>query len=324
MRRGRWIVAALVIALTGCEAGESVSGGGPEPPVESRASGSGPGVPTPGPTGTGSRQGPGVPTPRVHRAHQGTCDDVGAGQALRLSTADPAAMRILDEWDACLRTDTTPAYTWLHNRTRAVWTLRTTPWDAVQQHRPARTRLRTVQSGVFHGAAQERGKASNASAFILPGESLWIEAEPGTVSWQVDLPLTVAWAGVGEIIGRLDAHGQQLLTQAVARRGARPSVTVTCVLALSDYARNRTDLYRAGLEEVLRDGFEDLLADEDCTEAARGTTIGRGGRTVSVLEDILEVIPESGTTVERISGDLEPYAGVNGVITLEPAGPGGE
>jgi hypothetical protein len=336
MSRGRWVVAALVLALTGCESGEPASDRAPDPTGETRAPIVGPsGVPWPGtdtqpplsrapvPGGSdpASPRAPVLPTPRVRATGQEVCDDAGAGQALGLSTADPAATGVLDEWDACLRMDTTPAYTWLHNRTRAVWVLRTTSWDVVQEHRPARTRLGTLQSGVFHRAAEERGKPGHASAFIHPGESLWIAAEPDTVSWQMDLPLTVAWAGAGEIVRRLDDHGRQLLTEAISGRDAGPSATVTCVLALGDYARNRTDLQQAELETVLREGFEGLLADEGCTEAAREAVIGRRGRTVSVLEDVLEVIPGSESTMERISNDLEPYAGINGAITLAPAGP---
>jgi hypothetical protein len=176
----------------------------------------------------------------------------------------------------------------------------------------------------MHRAAQEWGKTGNGSAFIHPGESLWIAADPGAVSWRVDLPLTVAWTGAGEIIRRLDDHGQQLLTKAVARREGDPSATVTCVMALYDYARNRTDLPAADPGEVLHDGFEDMLADEDCTESAREAIIGRRGRTISVLEDVLEVIPGSSTSMERISADLEPYREISGTITLEPAGPGAE
>jgi hypothetical protein len=272
-------------------------------------------------TDPGSRQTPGTPTPHVRRTAQGTCDGVGGGRALRLSTTDPATAGILDEWDACLRADTTPAYTWLRNRTDAVWILRTTPWDAVQEHRPGRTRLGRLQTGVFHRAAQERGKPSNASAFILPGESIWIAAEPGTITGQVDLPLTVAWAGAGEILTRLDDHGQQLLTGAVDRRESGPSASVACVLALHDYALHRTDLYTADLEEVLRDGFEDILTDEVCTEAARETIMGRRGRTVSVLEDVLEVIPGSASSLEQMSAELEPYRRIYGAVTLEPAAP---
>ena len=183
---GKWFagagVAALVIALTGCEAGEPDTGPGTDPPPESRAPiadpgdapGPGLGIPMPEGTDRGSRQAAGTRAPHVHRTAQGTCDDLGAAQALRLSTTDPGATGILDKWDACLRTDTMPAYTWLRNRTGAVWILRTTPWDVVQEHRPGRTRLGTLQSGVMHRAAQERGKQSNASAFILPGESIWI------------------------------------------------------------------------------------------------------------------------------------------------------
>lgn len=331
MRRGRWIVAALVIALTGCEAGAPDAGRGPDPPPATRAPfedpgdapGPGLGVPTPEGTDTRSRRASATPTPHVHKTAQGTCDDLGSAQALRLSTTDPAGRRILDEWDACLRTDTRPAYTWLHNRTGAVWILRTTPWDAVQEHRPGRTRLETLQSGVMHWAAQERGKPSNASAFILPGESVWITAEPGTITAQVDLPLTVAWAGAGEILARLDGHGQWLLTEAMDRRETGPSAAVACVLALYDYALRRTDLYAAELQDVLRDGFEDILADEDCAEPARETIMGRRGRTVSVLEDVLEVIPGSASTLERISSALEPYRRVYGTIAVEPVTPAG-
>jgi hypothetical protein len=343
MSRGRWVVAALVLALTGCESGQPVSDSGPDPTGETRTPIVGPSgvpwpgseaqtpgadtqpprsrAPAPGGNGSGSPRAPVLPTPRVHATDQAVCDDAGAGRALGLSTADPAATGLLDEWDACLRMDTTPAYTWLHNRTHAVWVLRTTPWDVVQEHRPARTRLGTLQSGVFHRAAEERGKPGNASAFIHPGESLWIAAEPDTVSWQVDLPLTVAWAGAGEIVRRLDDHGRQLLTEAITGRDAGPSATVTCVLALGDYARNRTDLYQADLKDMLRDGFEDMIAADDCHELARETVIGRRGRTISVLEDVLEVIPGSESTMERLSNDLEPYAGVTGAITLQPVGP---
>jgi hypothetical protein len=260
----------------------------------------------------------------VHQTAQGTCEDLGSAQALRLSTTDPAGRGILDEWDACLRTDTTPAYTWLHNRTGAVWILRTTPWDVVQEHRPGRTRLETLQSGVMHRAAQERGKPSNASAFILPGESIWIAAGPATVIAQVDLRLTVAWAGAGEILARLDGHGQRLLTDAIDRRESGPSTTVACVLALYDSTLRRTDLYAAELRDVLRDGFEDILADEDCAGPARETIMGRRGRTVSVLEDVLEVIPDSASTLDQISGALEPYRRVYGTIALEPVTPVGQ
>lgn len=328
MSRGRWIVAALVIALTGCEAGEPDSGRGADPPAETRvpiygpggAPGPGLGIPTPEGTDP-SRQASGTPTPHVHRTAQATCDDVGAGRALRLSTTDPAGAGTLDEWDACLRADTTPAYTWLRNRTNAVWILRTTPWDAVQEHRPGHTRLGTLQTGVFHRAAQERGKPAHASAFILPGESIWISAEPETITGQMDLPLTVAWAGAGEILSRVDDHGQQLLTDAVDRRESGPSASVACVLALHDYALHRTDLYTADLREVLREGFEDILTDEGCTEAARETIMGRRGRTVSVLEDVLEVIPGSASSLEQISAELEPYRRIYGTVALKPAEP---
>ncbi|MCY1158911.1 MAG: hypothetical protein MOP51_1935 [Citricoccus sp.] len=321
----------MVIALTGCEAGEPDTGPGTDPPPESRAPiadpgdapGPGLGIPTSEGTDRGSGQAAGTRAPHVHQTAQGTCDDLGAAQALRLSTTDPAATGILDQWDACLRTDTTPAYTWLRNRTGAVWILRTTPWDVVQEHRPGRTRLGTLQSGVMHRAAQERGKASNASAFILPGESIWIAAEPGTVTAQVGLPLTVAWAGAGEILARLDDHGQGLLTDAIDRRESGPSTAVACVLALHDSALRRTDLYTADLQDVLRDGFEDILADEECAEPARETIMGRRGRTVSVLDDVLEVIPGSASTLEQISSELEPYRRVYGTIALEPVTPAG-
>lgn len=325
MKRGRRVVAALVIALTGCQAGEPAAPEeSPEPPTETRGPGTG-GPPGPGvpPTARSPLRPPGTPTPSLHRARQQVCDEAGAGTALHLSTIDATGARVLDEWDACVRTDTTPDYTWLRNRTEAVWTLRTAPWGVVQEHQPAPTRLGAVQTGVFHRAAEERGKPPNAAAFILPGESVWIAAEPDTVTWHVDLPLSVTWSSSVEVLRRLDNHGQPLLTRSVTGRENAPSVAVTCVIEMATYARNRADLHDADLQDVIRDGFEHILADEGCSAAAEETVVGVRGRTISLREDVLEVIPGSQRTLERISGELEPYAEIDGSITLT-TGAGGQ
>ncbi|QCU77025.1 hypothetical protein E7744_01395 [Citricoccus sp. SGAir0253] len=340
MRRRRGVIAVLLLALTACGAVEAPDGGatGPAPRSSTTAPGpeggssgmpggegdggapgvgpgstAGPGLPFEGPVPPGAGPG-GRPGATVYRRStpRRVCASLGAARPLELSTTDPAEAWLLRDWDACLRTDTTPAYTWLRNRTTAVWSLPGSPWAVVQQHSPGRARPGVLRSGVLHRASADWTGSPGAAAFVHPGESVWIAADPDRVRWRADLPLTLTWSAVGVMMDRVEGRGSAVMAEFLRRRESGPGVATTCAAGFYAYvrardARDREDLAAADPGVVVHEGFEALSRGSPCAEAAAGLDLDVGGRRTTVLDEVIRAVAGSGAALDRIRADVGPY-----------------
>lgn len=187
---------------------------------------------------------------------------------LLVTTDVPSEVQYLDKVPACTNADST--YTWVRNKSDAVWLINTTTPGSAQRLQDDVTT--DLAEAAFMDAVRP------PTAILVPGTSRLVNLPPEQVQWEVSLEYSFGWEAQDFTLSRIESAASGGAVAALRRRGSPAGAAVAaCALAGYEGVRGAKGLADADAQQVIIDVLGTSAAGLKCrTEAQDVSTVHAG------------------------------------------------
>ena len=282
------VLAVVCASLTACSGDDEPSGAFSQPP--------GP-APSPQPRQPVTYQ---PPASRCRGPHQ---------VPLTISTRVPLEVDYLRQVDAC--TNLAGTVTYLKNTGSAVWKPRA--------RAAAATYLQDSLTASSYRAAVE---STYDHPLLTPGQVMVVAAAPATVSWDLDLNLSLAWHGHEAVAEEIGQYGETALTAALLRRSPTGRALTGCTLSVLHVADDTDDLTEKDMSEWIMLGLGGSAKAATCTAAvqeAERAELQAGRRSTLTVARLPGIRTSQAAVLEDADSFLTQAARLGKVVALQLA-----
>lgn len=242
----------------------------------------------------------------THVTNSWTCALARQGSPLTLSTTDAEEAQHLPQWDACLSNVEGVAYTWIHNRTAAVWVLPGIQWNETRAHISGPTTTDVNRFIQFHSVVAN-STLPKATLYLSPGASVMIARHPEGVRWELDLPLTLAWEAQGLLLDMLRDKVPGALANALTPADSVYRAVAVCAIGVYKYVSELKELDGTEGSAMVLAGLNTRSEAVDCYEEASQAQVRlKSGQVGTLQEDVLRAAPEESLKLGTITNNVKP------------------
>jgi len=269
------VLACLLFAVTACRDGEGEDTGGGAAPATPVAD---------------------APAADPPAAPVVDCPD-GYTTPLEPETDVAEEQEYLDDISAC--TDDTGSWTWIENRSDAVWLLEADGSAPVDQltETPRLLSFRATVAAVYQYAV------------LAPESAVQVQHSPNGLAWRLSPSWSTAWLMHEQLADKIREAGEELTADAVRQRSARWAAVAECSLAAWDVAGDAGDgLSGDEPAETVLFGMGVVSGTSQCASAWRQadqvTTARVGAARVATWERVVVPLADNTQFLQRANGEM--------------------